>query len=63
MPTATRAKAIAMLNDLNLGAQKEKLGDAVMRQGVAVANAAAAPTKAELDALLTSLRNAGLIAT
>lgn len=63
MPTATRAKAIAMLNDLNLGAQKEKLGDAVMRQGVAVPNAAAAPTKAEFDALLTSLRNAGLIAT
>lgn len=63
MPTATRAKAIAMLNDLNLGAQKEKLGDAVMRRGVAVANAAAAPTKAEFDALLTSLRNAGLIAT
>lgn len=63
MLTATRAKAIAMLNGLNLGAQKEKLGDAVMRQGVAVANAAAAPTKAEFDALLTSLRNAGLIAT
>lgn len=63
MPTATRAKAIALLNDLNLAAQKEKLGDAVMRQGVAVPNAAAAPTKAEFDALLTSLRNAGLIAT
>lgn len=32
--------------------------------GVAVANAAAAaPTKAEFDALLTSLRNAGIIAT
>lgn len=32
-------------------------------QGVAVANAAAAPTKAEFDALLASLRTAGVIAT
>lgn len=32
-------------------------------KGVAVPNAAAAPTKAEFDALLTSLRNAGIIAT
>ena len=32
-------------------------------QGVAVPNAAAAPTQAEFNALLTSLRNAGLIAT
>ena len=32
-------------------------------KGVAVPNAVAAPTKAEFDALLVSLRNAGLIAT
>lgn len=32
-------------------------------QGVAVANAVAAPTKAEFDALLASLRTAGVIAT
>lgn len=32
-------------------------------QGVHVPNAAAAPTKAEFDALLTSLRNAGVIAS
>lgn len=37
---------------------------ATRSQGVAVANAAAAaPTKAEFDALLISLRNAGIIAT
>lgn len=34
------------------------------KTGAAVANAAGAnPTKAEFDALLTSLRNAGVIAT
>lgn len=33
-----------------------------VKQGAAVANAVAAPTKAEFDALLTSLRNAGVIA-
>lgn len=32
-------------------------------QGVAVADSVAAPTKSEFGALLTSLRNAGLIAT
>lgn len=32
------------------------------KQGAAVPNAAAAPTQAEFNALLTSLRNAGLIA-
>lgn len=36
----------------------------VVKQGVAVAAAAgSAPTKAEFDALLTSLRNAGTIAS
>lgn len=35
----------------------------VVKQGVSVANAAGAnPTQAEYDALLTSLRNAGIIA-
>lgn len=36
---------------------------ATKNAGVAVANAAAAPTQAEFNALLTSLRNAGIIAT
>lgn len=36
---------------------------ATRSQGAAVANAAAAPTQAEFNALLTSLRNAGIIAT
>lgn len=35
----------------------------VVKQGAAVANAAAAPTMAEFNALLTSLRNAGIIAS
>lgn len=43
------------------------LGDRLLaleaRKGVHVPNAVAAPTKAEFDALLTSLRNAGLLAT
>ena len=34
----------------------------IVRQGVAVPNAVAAPTKAEFDALLASLRTAGVIA-
>lgn len=56
-----------LLNNLNRGFAKEKAGDFLVdqatRQGVTVANAAGAnPTKAEFDALLTSLRNAGLIA-
>lgn len=33
-----------------------------VKQGVAVNNAAAAPTQEEFNALLTSLRNAGIIA-
>jgi len=41
----------------------DAIDDAANKQGVAVANAAGAtPTKAEFDALLTSLRNAGVIA-
>lgn len=34
-----------------------------VKQGAAVPDAAAAPTKAEFDALLVSLRAAGVIAT
>ena len=34
-----------------------------VKRGVAVPNAVAAPTKAEFDALLVSLRTAGVIAT
>jgi hypothetical protein len=62
--TAAQKKA---LNTLNINTQKLKLGDALANvpaaQGVHVPNAAAAPTKAEFDALLTSLRNAGVIAS
>lgn len=49
--------AAAARTNLGLGALATK------GAGVAVANAAAAPTKAEFNALLTSLRNAGIIAT
>lgn len=67
MSTQTeRAKKI--LNNLNLEARDEKIGDLLVdgatRQGAAVADAAgAAPTAAEYKALLDSLRAAGLIAT
>lgn len=49
--------ATAARTNLGLGALATK------NAGVAVANAAAAPTKEEFNALLTSLRNAGIIAT
>ena len=42
-------------------ATAEALGG--VKQGVAVSDAAAAPTQQEFNALLTSLRNAGIIAT
>lgn len=62
-----------LLNNASPGLKKAGLGDIVddatptkqgtVFQGVAVANAAGSnPTKAEFDALLTSLRNAGVIA-
>lgn len=62
-----------LLNTISPGAKKAKLGDLVdsatttkagtVLKGAAVANAAGAnPTKAEFDALLVSLRNAGHIA-
>ena len=35
----------------------------VVKKGVHVPNAVAAPTKAEFDALLTALKNAGLMET
>lgn len=60
--SATRDKAIDTLNNLNLEAQKTKLGDTVLKQGAAVPDAAGgAPTAAEFKALLDSLRNAELI--
>ena len=56
-----------LINRLNKGTAKDKVGDYLVdqatRTGVAVADAAgAAPTAAEFKALLDSLRNAGLIA-
>lgn len=41
----------------------DKIAALEARKGVHVPNAAAAPTQAEFNALLTSLRNAGLLAT
>lgn len=57
-----------LINGLNLGTAKEKVGDYLVdqatRQGDAVADAAgAAPTAGEFKALLDSLRAAGLIAS
>ena len=54
------------IDDKDLAAEIIKLQTQIgtMTQGVAVADAAAStPTKAEFDALLESLRNAGVIAT
>lgn len=66
-------KIAKLIDGLNLGTHHAKAGQAIMelideagaggKKGVAVADAAAAPTKAEFDALLASLRGAGLIAT
>lgn len=57
-----------LLNNLTPGAKAAKLGDILDKglpaaKGVHVPNAAAAPTQAEFNALLTSLRNAGVIAS
>lgn len=65
-----------LLNNATPGLRKAALGDAIvsleektatlpagLKQGVAVPDAAAAPSKAEFDALLASLRAAGVIAT
>lgn len=60
-----KAAIKSVLNKLNLETSQLKAGDYLVeqatRRGVHVPNAAAAPTKAEFDALLTSLRNADLI--
>lgn len=65
-------KVAELLDSLNLGTKKAEVGKTIIAlieeaagefsQGVAVPNAAAAPTKDEFNALLTSLRNAGIIA-
>jgi hypothetical protein len=58
-----RDKAIRLLNNLSIGTKSVKLGELVLQQGAAVPNAAgAAPTAAEFNALLDSLRNAEKIA-
>lgn len=64
---AQKDKVAELLDSLNLGTKKAEVGKTIIaliegKQGVAVPNAAAAPTQAEFNALLTSLRNAGLIA-
>lgn len=64
---ALSAIAKKLLNNISPGAKVAKLGDLVedaVTPAAAVANAAAAaPTQAEFNALLISLRNAGVIAT
>ena len=65
---AISAIAKKLLNNLTPAAKTAKLGDLLDKglpkaQGVHVPNAAAAPTQAEFNALLTSLRNAGVIAS
>lgn len=65
---AITATAKKLLNSLTPGAKTAKLGDLLDKglptaQGAHVPNAAAAPTQAEFNALLTSLRNAGVIAS
>ena len=50
------------MNKLEQGVQNEQAGPAG-KQAAAVADATTAPTKEEFNALLTSLRNAGILAT
>lgn len=69
---AQKDKVAELLDSLNLGTKKAEVGKTIialieeasggMTQGVAVPDAAAAPTQGEFNALLTSLRNAGIIA-
>jgi len=66
--TTQKERIKKIVNNLNLEARDEKVGDFLVdqstRQGAAVSDAAgAAPTAAEFKALLDSLRAAGLIAT
>lgn len=66
---AITAIAKKLLNNLTPGAKTAHLGDLLDKRlptakGVHVPNAAGAnPTQAEFNALLTSLRNAGVIAS
>ena len=53
-----RNSAAKILSDL-----ADNWDSSVPKQGVAVADAASSPTKAEFNALLDSLRDAGVIAT
>lgn len=69
---AQKDKVAELLDSLNLGTKKAEVGKTIialieeasggMTQGVAVPDAAADPTQGEFNALLTSLRNAGIIA-
>lgn len=71
MPLSATEKRL--LNNATPGLKKAGLGDklddattskpGLVKQGVHVPNAAAAPTQAEFNALLTSLRNAGVLAS
>lgn len=71
MPLSPAQKKL--LNNATPGLAKAKLGDmlddagagkpGLVSRAVHVPNAAAAPTQAEFNALLTSLRNAGVIAS
>ncbi len=63
-PGTNRAKLGDKVSALANGTQAATTATAgVVKQGVSVPNAAGAnPTQAEFNALLTSLRNAGLIA-
>lgn len=61
---STVGNALAIAADAAAGRTTLGLGSLSTRnQGAAVADAVAAPTQAEFNALLTSLRNAGIIAT
>lgn len=70
---AQKDQVAKLLDNLNLGTKKAEVGQKILAlieeasgglsQGVAVANAAAAPTQEEFNALLTSLRGGGIIAS
>lgn len=62
---STRTERVRnLVNSLNLGMQKENAGDLIVKDpGPAVPDSseAASPTTAEFNALLASLRKAGVI--
>lgn len=70
---AQKDEVSKLLDNLNLGTKKAEVGKKILAlieeasggisQGVAVPNAAAAPTQAEFNALLDSLRGGGIIAS